>query len=779
MKLFLLLVLSLSTICGYSQVNIDSIGHVDFQALHNTKINEVWGYVDEFGNEYAIVGAESGTSVVDISDPANPVEVFWEPGMQSIWRDMKTFGDYAYVTTEAQNGLLIIDLSPLPSSTNLQTYYYTGPTGNEWQSAHNLYADSSGYLYIFGANRGNGGVIMLDVNNLGTPTNPVEVGTFDNWYVHDGYALRDTLFCGHISDGFMSIVDVTDKANPVLLGTKNTPSDFTHNLWATSDNNYVFTTDELASSFIGAYDVSDPANIIELDRIQSSPGVGTIPHNTHVYQDQFIVTSHYTDGVVIHDITYPYNMVEVGDYDTYPTQQNNYDGCWGAYPFLPSGLLLASDRTEGLFILSPNYTQAAYIEGTVTDASTLNPIQFVDVTIVGVDQFEETRVNGFYATGVVQSGTYDVIYSKVGYFPDTISVSLTNGVITTQDVQLVPIPPYSLTVTVLEAGTNLPIDNANISLEATLIKHEGTTNALGEENFTLFYQEDYEVIAGKWGYVSTCSEQLIDNSTGAITVFLEKGIYDDFSFDFGWSTTGSTASHGLWEIGVPNPTGLGSAPSADYWNDCGNQCYVTGNLANDSGFDDDVRNGSVFLRSPIMDLTGMSDPYLFYSRWFFTHNGANQSEDSLIVRISNGTDVVVLEQLGFDPPSYGQWHDVSFRISDFISLTSTMQVTYVTADFAGSENVTEAGLDRFQITEGSILGEVELDQNNVTLYPNPTDGILQVSGISANTQFNLFTIGGQKLMSGQIVNNQIDLSSLSSGVYFIQIEEEMHRINVK
>ena len=52
------------------------------------------------------------------------------PGLNSIWRDIKTYGHYAYVTTEAYNGLLIIDLSNLPDSTNTNTYIYSGPSSN-------------------------------------------------------------------------------------------------------------------------------------------------------------------------------------------------------------------------------------------------------------------------------------------------------------------------------------------------------------------------------------------------------------------------------------------------------------------------------------------------------------------------------------------------------------------------------------------------------------------------------------------------------------------------
>ena len=166
-----------------------------------------------------------------------------------------------------------------------------------------------------------------------------------------------------------------------------------------ADGQYAYTTDELPYSYVTAYDISDPTNIVELDRIQSSPGVGTIPHNAHVMGD-FVITSHYSDGVIIHDVTHPYNMGEVGEYDTYPAQTIDYEGCWGAYPYLPSGLLLATDRSEGLFLLSPTYTQAAYLEGIITDATTNAPIDLVEVMIQGDDQPASSNVTGFYAAGI-------------------------------------------------------------------------------------------------------------------------------------------------------------------------------------------------------------------------------------------------------------------------------------------------------------------------------------------------------------------------------------------
>lgn len=764
MRILLFLLLVSPSI--FAQLNLTQAGHLDLCTAHDQMLNDVWGYTDELGNEYALVGGTKGTSVVDISDPANPTEIFYEPGMESIWRDLKTWGDYAYVTTEAQNGLLIIDLSPLPLSTSLSTYFYTGPLGNEWQSAHNLYIDSAGYCYIFGANRGNGGVIILDLN--ADPINPVEVGTFDNWYAHDGFADNDTLFLGHISDGFISVVDVIDRANPVLLGTAYTPSTFSHNVW-TSNGHYAFSTDEVSGGYIGSFDVSDPANIVELDRIRSSPGAGVIPHNTHVIEN-FLVTSYYSDGVVVHDMTYPYNLIEVGNFDTYPTQTTSYDGCWGAFPWFESGTILASDRTQGLFVLSPNYTQAAYLEGTVTNASTLAPVDQVEVAIVGNNQLENTSSIGFYATGTALGGTYDVTYSKVGYYPQTISTTLTNGVISTQNVQLVPIPPYSLDVTVLDQVSGLPVSGADISLGATLITHTGSTNGLGEENFNLYYEETYELIVGKWGFVTHCEMTPIDNTTGSITIYVDSGFYDDFTFDFGWTVTGSAAT-GSFDRGEPNPTSSGSQTDLDVGADCGTRCYVTGNDPNIDPNHDDVDDGETILKSPIMDLMTYADPYVNFSAWFYNYHGPSAPDDFLTVYVNNGlSGDIGIQVIMADPLLFAaSWQDYSLRIVDFVPITNTMQFSFKTSDIEPNGNITEAAIDHFYIADAAELNVSEIT-SAYELYPNPVSDFLMVS--EAFGKYRLNDLNGKIVLEGELngVDNKIDVRGLDAGNYLFELD---------
>lgn len=412
------------------QLNMELLGHFQY----TEELSDVWGYVDEAGNEYALVGVYNGLSVVDVTDPENPVEIYFSPGPESIWRDIKTWGDYAYVSNESGNGIFIVDLGPLPGGTIVNTTTFTG-SSFPFQSSHNLYIDEFGKLYIFGSDNGNGGAIICDLTQ--DPMNPVELGRFNDYYLHDGMARGDTLWGAAIYEGVLSAIDVADPSNTQVMGTVSTPSQFAHNAWVSDDGSHVFTTDEVNSGYIGAFNVTDLGNMFETDRIRSSSGTDVIPHNVHVNND-FLVTSYYTDGIVVHDAKYPDKLVEVGNFDTSPSfSGSGYNGSWGTYPFLPSGNILASDIEEGLYILGIDYIRAAYLEGVVTDENTGDPLFNVQVEILGTDLSTQTAFDGSYEIGTTISGTFDILFSKAGYTPKTITgVNLVNGEIAILDTEL-------------------------------------------------------------------------------------------------------------------------------------------------------------------------------------------------------------------------------------------------------------------------------------------------------------------------------------------------------
>lgn len=447
--LIALALLGLAEASGQDSLNMNKLGHLPY----TDGLSDVWGYADN-GLEYALVGTHTGFSVVDVTNPAAPVQKHFFPGATSIWRDIKTWSHYAYVVHDnfsagSSSGLLIVDLNtinnPTPSSWN---WYGPIPLPNNTSTtlnrAHNIYIDENGYAYLFGAGDPGGvnngsiqGAIILDLNS--SPTNPTVVGLYGTNYLHDGMVRGDTLWGSAVYGGVFQAIDVSVKSNPVVMASHPTPSAFTHNAWISDNNQTLYTTDEVSGAYIAAYDVSDFSNITELDRIRSSQGTSTIVHNVHVLGD-FLVTSFYRDGIQIVDASQPDILVEIGYYDTSPTfTGGGFNGCWGAYPYLPSGRQLATDIEEGLYILSSDFPRASYIRGVVVDSLTGAPLPFSAVSSPGNGLLEVTSGTGSFKWGSRQALTMNVLVSKTGYITDTVQVVMTPGNVVNLHVALIPI----------------------------------------------------------------------------------------------------------------------------------------------------------------------------------------------------------------------------------------------------------------------------------------------------------------------------------------------------
>jgi choice-of-anchor B domain-containing protein len=702
-------------VVSQSSMNLVLMGTYEW---NNTEGSDIWGWVDPNGNEYALVGLNDGFSVVDVTNGTNPIEMFYIPDLNSTWRDIKTWNNFAYVTTEADAGLLIVDLNDMTGNTYYHVTQFSNPTnGNsiEFTAAHNIYIDENGIAYIFGASSNTGsspadGVIFLDVNT--NPTNPIYLGEWDDEYIHDGMARGDTLYAGCIYAGELYVINVSDKSNPQTLGTTPTPNSFTHNAWVSDNGQFVFTTDEQADSYLAAYDITNINNIQEVDRIQSNPGSNVVPHNTHV-DGNFLITSYYRDGTTVHDITHPNNIIEVAYYDSYTGSGSGFDGCWGTYPFLPSGNIISSDINSSssgmgrLLVYERQFQQACYIDGIVTDATTSNPINSANIEILNTLITSTTNVNGSYSSGIVNSGIYDILFSKGGYENDTISATLTNGNITTINAQLVPLPSFTGNGIVTDINGN-GIANAQVLIYNNDFSFSISTDQNGNFSIGNMYDGNYEVIAGQWGYNTVCTNENITTTNNNLTIVLPAGYYDDFTFDFGWSIAGgiTISDPGRWERGKPEGTssqGLDYNPDSDITSDCFEYAYVTGLIAGGQTGSNDVDDFNTILTSPLFDLSSNQPHILNYYSWFSNGGGGwgggSTPNDTLTVSISNGSTTAVLETMTVNSPDMGQWNFRTFDLSQYITLTSNMQLIIETADWdALGGHWVEGGFDMFSIT---------------------------------------------------------------------------------
>ncbi|MFZ9846668.1 MAG: choice-of-anchor B family protein, partial [Flavobacteriales bacterium] len=542
MRNLLLLLLFTCSLSLYAQQNISLLAKFPYAYT----LSNVWGYTDETNVEYALVGVEDGLSVVSLATPSNPIEIAKIPGAINKWREIKTFGDYAYVSSESGDGLLIVDLSPLPSSTSLNYVYKTFTKNTQTcHRAHSLAIDEKGFCYLFGTDR-NQETVILDIKT--DPMNPTEVGSTGMYYAHDGIVDGDTMFLAHIMAGFVGAYNISDRANPQFITSFNTPLKFPHNIALSADAHYLFTTDEKTGSFVASYDISDFNNIVELDRFQREDQRFPMVHNTHM-KNGYLVNSYYLEGLNIVDAHDPQNLVEIGYYDTTPNDSGYFfRGVWGVYPYFASGIVLASDIQQGLYVFSANYQRASYVSGTVNDLESTAPIYNVLVSIEGESVKDYTDILGVYRSGLGKSGNVTFQFSKKGYYDTSVVVNLMAANTQMANVYMRPKPNFNLVFKVVDKN------NKSISMAKIIIESEDGEWMINTDNSGIakatIAGENFKVNVGKWMYISTCNEKTNADFTDTSVYVLLNGVYDDFTFDYSWTATGDI-DKGLWVRTVP------------------------------------------------------------------------------------------------------------------------------------------------------------------------------------------------------------------------------------
>jgi len=737
------------------------------------KYSDVWGFVSQDGTEYAIIGVGMGTAIYNLLDPENPTLDTIIPGTLSRWRDFKSHGNHIYaVADEGADGLLIIDMTEAPDRitwTNWQPSLQFGSDPSlPLAKCHNLYIDST-FVYLAGCNLNGGGVIILDISK--DPQLPEVVSAGERRYAHDVFVQNNLMYTSDLSAGF-ALVDVSDRNVPQTLLMQETSSDFTHNAWASEDGRYLFTTDEKSSATIDAYDMSNLDDIVLLDRYRPLATLRSqvIPHNVH-YQNGFLVISYYTDGVKIVDAHEPDNLVEVGSYDTYFDREDGFHGAWGAFPFLPSGLILVSDIETGLYVFKPTYERASYLRGTVRELGSDLLVEGATLEIVSeLPSQTKTDGEGTFATGIAASGQMEVKIEKSGFRSKTVSVDLVPGQYVDLDIELERLEVFSVTGKVLDVESGLSIDGAQIIAYNDDYAERTVTDVNG--NFILDAFEGEVVVAtGSWGYIHSFEAFELNKDT-SITFLVERGYRDDFTFDYGWSVKNEGASDSQgWQRGIPEYSiynGEVSNPNGDLPDDFGKEAYVTG-LAGSLGSN---LGGTSILTSPFFDLSAYQDPHINYFIWFYDA-GVSDSDDTLSVYLIDGLEEKLVELY---TSSESGWRPRSeIRVAEYFAPSSQMRLKFVATD-QGNVHIMEVGLDAFSVTEGQTTSlEDHAIPANVKVFPNPFAEVLSFEAQNLKVaQWSLHSADGKLIWKQHVDASEgsMDLQFLESGFYFLQLVDE-------
>ena len=385
----------------------DLMGYISLDEMNADSGNDSWGWTDSStGKEYALMGLDNGTGIIDISIPTAPLYLGKIPTATepSSWRDLKVFNDHVFIVSEAEgHGMQVFDLKQL-RGLNIKKNFTADYTYTGYGQAHNIAINiETGYAYTAGSGvAGNGrpgfGIHAL---NISDPSSPVlELQLPDFGYSHDAQIIN---YKGPDSDYFdkeiyvgsnetkVVFVDVTDKTSPQLISEFFYDDEYTHQAWLTEDHSFALLGDELDELDKSTQPWSLKTNVqtrtIVIDiRDLDNPTLHfnylsdteAIDHNGYVLGSNYYLAS-YTSGMRVIDIINieQKSFSEVGFFDTHADNHDHnlikntsnvwsdpgdhdgkkgqeieaFNGAWNVYPFFKSENIIISDINSGLFIV--------------------------------------------------------------------------------------------------------------------------------------------------------------------------------------------------------------------------------------------------------------------------------------------------------------------------------------------------------------------------------------------------------------------------------------------
>ncbi len=130
----------------------------------------------------------------------------------------------------------------------------------------------------------------------------------------------------------------------------------------------------------------------------------------------------------------------------------------------------------------------------------------------------------------------------------------------------------------------------------------------------------------------------------------------------------------------------------------------------------------------------------------------------------------VVASIYLDLSEYDMAQPVSLKFSD---------VSLVNSDY---QLIEAQGLDCDLLQSDPIQNEVALQQE-ISVYPNPTKGQLQIDGLQSPTSAQIFDFAGNLVLQWNQVTPSIDLATLGQGLYLLSLHSKgqttIHKIVLK
>jgi len=654
----------------FDHQGIELLSHIDLAqfGVPTGNGNSCWGWVSPAGREYAIMGLNNQVAFVDITDPRNPVVRATVPHTNSLWCDVKSYGNYCYTGNEAGGGIQVINIANLDAGV---ATLVRNVTTNGLSNSHTLAVDAdSGFLYSCGSTsvtNSRGGPVAW---SLADPSNPTFAGQWGVRYSHEAqivtytsgpYAGRQICFAFNESSG-MGVIDVTDKANMITLSTTPYPGvTYCHQGWLSPDRRYVYIDDEIDGPAQGV--TPTLTRIMNVENLSApflagtftSATPGSTDHNLYL-RDNLLYEANYHSDLRVYDM--------------------GYDGLWNNYPFLPSRNSVLSDIDRGMFVVR-------VLDNSVVFFPVTTPVQVPVATPTAVVVDVRSHGSPLNASNVV-------LHTRVGSGPFTTHA-----------------------MTEVSAGrfqANLP----GAGCFGTISYYFSATNQAGT---SFVFPTDAPAGVLQASAIPPVANQLVfDMETDAGWV---------------GGQPGDTATLGQWERGDPEATTAqpGDDHSATGVN-CWITGRLAGSGAGSFDVDNGLTTLlSPAMNLAGSDPNVRIGYWRWYSN---SAGGAPNTDTFRVdISTNNGASWVNAETVGpAGAETSGTWFYHDFRVADFVAPSSTVRVRFVAEDI-GTGSLVEAAVDDFAVfgyqcpvptCDPDVNQDGNVDQDDVAYLINVVGG---------------------------------------------------------
>ncbi|WP_027380937.1 fibronectin type III domain-containing protein [Chryseobacterium daeguense] len=199
---------------------------------------------------------------------------------------------------------------------------------------------------------------------------------------------------------------------------------------------------------------------------------------------------------------------------------------------------------------------------------------------------------------------------------------------------------------------------------------------------------------------------------------------------------------------------------------------------------------------PVMENQSQASNYTDYTgvtnKFIELIQGSSNNQITIEKKLSGGADAGVAVWIDFNRNGY---FDINERVlvsgpnnndtatgtftvpSDaFISMTDYKYVVMRVALQKGAIPVNCTSFPDGEVEDYTVritkpIVPNALNQTEILIYPNPVKSVLNVKNVSKRANYKIYNAAGQIISSGIILNNKIDVHTLTNGVYVIDIDD--------